>query len=195
MKKDRWDDHYARRARDERWLARSVYKLQEIDRKFKLIRKGDHLLDLGCYPGSWSQYGVQKVGPEGRVVGVDLTPPDKFSADNFRFIQADVLDLDPEWLMTEVGPMDVVVSDLAPRTTGIRSTDAVRSVVLADRALEIGLALLKPGGRFAAKLFEGEEFSAYAARVGRHFRGLKRFRPEAVRKGSREIYVIGLERE
>lgn len=194
MKKDRWDDHYARRAREERWLARSVYKLQEIDRKFKLIRKGDHLLDLGCYPGSWSQYGVQKVGPGGRVVGVDLTPPERFSADNFWFIQADVLELDPGWLKSEVGPMDVVVSDLAPRTTGIRSTDAARSMLLAEKALEIALALLIPGGRFLTKIFEGEETEAYASRVGEHFRGIRRLRPEAVRKGSREIYVIGLER-
>jgi 23S rRNA (uridine2552-2'-O)-methyltransferase len=194
MKRDRWEDHYARRAREERWLARSVYKLQEMDRKFKLIRKGDHLLDLGCYPGSWSQYGSRQVGPRGRVVGVDLTEPDRFSADNFRFIRADVLDLDPGWLATEAGPMDVVMSDLAPRTSGIRAADAARSMALAEKALEIALTLLKEGGRFLVKVFESEDLTAFAARLAAHFGSTRRLRPEAVRKASREVYVIGLER-
>ena len=90
---NRWEDHYARRARQEKWLARSVYKLEEIDRKFGLLRPGQRLLDLGCYPGSWSQYCTRRVGPKGDVVGLDLKAPEKFSAPNFRFIQADVLDL------------------------------------------------------------------------------------------------------
>ena len=80
IKGDRWDDHYARRARDEKWLARSVYKLKEIDRRFKLIRQGYRLLDLGCYPGSWSQYCIKRIGPKGEVVGMDLKSPDRFSA-------------------------------------------------------------------------------------------------------------------
>ena len=83
MKANRWDDHLTRQARDEKWLARSVYKLQEIDNKYKLIGKGDRLLDLGCYPGSWSQYGIKKVGLEGDVVGIDLKRPNRLFYPNF----------------------------------------------------------------------------------------------------------------
>jgi 23S rRNA (uridine2552-2'-O)-methyltransferase len=155
MNANRWDDHYARRARDEKWLARSVYKLKEIDKKFGLIRKGNHVLDLGCYPGSWSQYGIEKVGPKGEVAGIDLSRPVHVSSPRFRFIQTDVLTLDVEWLIRELAPRDVVMSDLAPQTTGIRSTDASRSMELASRALEIALALLKGKGRFVCKIFEG----------------------------------------
>jgi len=151
MKVNRWDDHYARQARDGKWLARSVYKLQEIDKKYKLIRKGDRLLDLGCYPGSWSQYGIKKVGSEGEVVGIDLTLPDRLSFPNFRFIEHNILTMDTEWLIREVGPRDVVISDLAPQTTGIRVTDASRSMSLARRALGIALVLLKKKGEFCMK--------------------------------------------
>jgi len=123
MKGNRWEDHYARRARKEKWLARSVYKLQEIDNRFKLIREGNGLLDLGCYPGSWSQFGIKKVGPKGHVVGIDLTRPDRLSSPNFKFIQADVLTLSIEWLGREMRPRDMVMSDLAPQTTGIQAAD------------------------------------------------------------------------
>jgi len=123
MRTNRWDDHYTRRAKDEKWLARSVYKLQEIDCKFKLIGKGHRLLDLGCYPGSWSQYGINEVGPEGDVVGIDINCPIGISSPNFRFIQADIFTFDIKRLVRELSPRDLVMSDLAPQTTGIRSTD------------------------------------------------------------------------
>src|SRR5512136_1047901 len=122
-KTNTWEDHYTRRAREERWLARSIYKLEEIDRKVRLIRPGDRILDLGCYPGSWSQYSVVKVGPKGEVVGVDLKKPDRFSSPRFKFIQADVLSLDVEWLKKHVGTRELVISDLAPATSGIHVTD------------------------------------------------------------------------
>lgn len=192
MKKNRWDDHYARRARDEKWLARSVYKLQEIDRKFKIIHRGDRLLDLGCYPGSWSQYGIEKVGPKGEVAGLDLIRPDRLLSPNFRFIQADVLSQDIECLIREVGPRDVVMSDLAPQTTGIRSTDASRSMSLARRAVEISLSLLGINGRFVCKVFEGEEIKLLRSETSAHFRQIRLFRPKAIRKRSREVYLVGL---
>ena len=141
MKGNRWDDHFAQQARKEGWLARSVYKLQEIDKKFGLIRKGNVLLDLGCHPGSWSQYGIKKVGPKGEVVGIDLTRPDRLSSPVFSFIQADVHALDLEWLAREVGPRDVVMSDLAPRTTGIPSADVSRSMELGRQAFIIAAFL------------------------------------------------------
>ena len=193
MKVNKWEDHYACRARDEKWLARSVYKLQEIDTKYKLIRKGDRLLDLGCYPGSWSQYGIKKVGPEGEVVGIDLTRPDRLSSYNFTFIQDDVLTLDTEWLIQEVGPRDIVISDLAPQTTGIRCTDESRSISLARKAFDIALVLLKKNGHFVCKVFECEDIKALRSEIATNFRKAQTFRPKATRKKSREVYLVGLE--
>ncbi|MBW1797543.1 MAG: RlmE family RNA methyltransferase [Deltaproteobacteria bacterium] len=193
MKKNRWDDHYARRARDEKWLARSVYKLEEIDKKFKLILKGDRLLDLGCYPGSWSQYGIKTVGPQGEVVGIDLTRPDRLSFSNFKFIKGDVFSLDLDRLVREVGPRAAVISDMAPQTTGIKLTDESRSMSLAKRAAEIALVLLKKKGHFVCKVFEGEDLNPFRTEISVHFVQVRVFRPKAVRKGSREVYLVGLE--
>lgn len=192
IKKNRWEDHYTRRARDEKWRARSVYKLEESDIKFKLIRKGFRVIDLGCYPGSWSQYSLKKVGPEGEVVGVDLKAPDRFRAPNFRFMKADVFKLDPGWLAGEIGSIDVVISDLAPQTTGIRLADMSRSMELAGKALEIALGILKKKGHFLCKVFEGEDLKAFRDKFSTHFDKLRLFRPSAVRKRSRETYLLGM---
>jgi len=192
MKGNPWDDHFTRKARQEKWLARSVYKLEEIDKRFQLIGKGNRILDLGCHPGSWSQYASRKTGPKGEVVGVDLNPPERFSAANFKFIQADVFTLDPAWLAAEIGPRDVVMSDLAPRTTGIASTDVSRSIDLARRALELATGLLKEGGHFVCKVFEGEDFGPFRGAVASRFGRAKALRPPAVRKRSREVYIVGL---
>jgi 23S rRNA (uridine2552-2'-O)-methyltransferase len=192
VKRDAWEDYYTRKARAEHWLARSVYKLEEIDRKFRLIRKGDRVLDLGCFPGSWSQYSIQRVGPKGEVVGLDLKEPGRPLAPNFRFIEADVLSLDIESLAKEVGARDTVISDLAPQTTGIRVTDTNHSMALACRALEIALAILKTKGHFLCKVFEGEGITDFRGRSIDHFDQVRLIRPSAVRKGSREVYVVGL---
>ncbi len=191
-KKDRWEDHYARRAREERWLARSVYKLEEIDRKYTLIRTGYRLLDLGCYPGSWSQYCIKKVGETGGVVGLDLKAPNRFAAPNFRFIHADILALDVEQLTREIGQRDVVISDLSPQTTGIRTTDTSRSMELVKKALEIAVVILKKKGHFLCKAFEGEELKIFKDECSRYFEQRHLIRPSAVRKGSSEIYLLGL---
>lgn len=193
-KTNTWEDHYTRRAREERWLARSVYKLEEIDRKVRLIRAGDRVLDLGCYPGSWSQYSVVKVGPKGEVVGVDLQEPDQFSSPRFRFIAADVLSLDVAWLREQVGTRELVISDLAPATSGISVTDTSRSIELARRALEVALAVLKKGGHFLCKVFEGPEVKVFRAELAGHFARVQTHRPSAVRKASREIYLLAMNR-
>jgi 23S rRNA (uridine2552-2'-O)-methyltransferase len=192
MTGNRWDDYYARRARAEGWLARSVFKLEEIDRKFKLIRRGHRILDLGCYPGSWSQYGLKKIGAGGDVAGIDLSSPDRLLFPNFRFIQGDVLAVDTQMLIRGVGPRDLVMSDLAPRTTGIRATDAMRSMELARKALDLALSLLAKSGNFVTKVFEGEDLKTFRTDTERYFRAVRLFRPKAVRKGSREVYLVGL---
>jgi len=192
MKQNRWDDHYARRAKREKWLARSVYKLQEIDNKFKLIRKGNRLLDLGCYPGSWTQYALKIVGNQVEVVGIDLSKPDHQLSSSFRFIQADVMGLEPQWLTREISPRDVVISDLAPPTTGIGATDTSRSIALAKKALEIARVLLKKKGNFVCKILEGEGIKQFRSEVSGDFSQVRLFRPKATRKRSREVYLIGL---
>ena len=193
MKRGQWEDHYTRRARKENWPARSVFKLQEIDKKYKLIRRADHLLDLGCYPGSWSLYGLKKIGPRGKVVGVDLKEPHRLSAPNFRFVKADVLRLDAAWLKKEIGACDAVISDLAPKTTGIRVADAIRSLELAQSALSIARVLLKKGGRFLCKAFESEETKPFRDSFSLYFKQNRIIRPSAVRRASREIYLLGLD--
>jgi 23S rRNA (uridine2552-2'-O)-methyltransferase len=193
-KGDTWDDHYARRARSEKWLARSVYKLEEIDRKFRLLPPGARILDLGCTPGSWSQYALGKTGPRGHVIGVDLARPERLSAPNFAFIQGDVREIDPERLLAEIGPRDLVISDLAPKTTGVKSADASRSAELVRSALDIARVLLRPGGRFLCKVFEGEEVQELRQELSRAFGKVRTIRPKAVRKGSREIYLLAEQR-
>jgi 23S rRNA (uridine2552-2'-O)-methyltransferase len=192
VKRNKWEDHYTRRARDEKYFARSVYKLEEIDRRFKLIGRGYRLLDLGCYPGSWSQYGLEKVGPKGEVVGVDLREPERLSAPNFRFIKSDVITLDIEWLAQEIGLRDTVISDLAPQTSGIKVADTSRSMGLAKKALELSLVLLKDKGHFLSKVFEGEDLKTFRNEVKNRFGQMRLIRPSAVRKRSKEIYIVGL---
>lgn len=194
MRANRWEDHYARRSRQEKWLARSVYKLEEIDKKFRLIQTGYRLLDLGCYPGSWSQYGIKRVGAKGEVVGIDLVRPKGLSSLNFRFLQSDVHELDPKWLLEEVGPMDLVLSDMAPRTTGVSTTDTVRSMSLARRAALITMEVLKKNKHFVCKIFEGDELKDFKSELSSQFRQIRLLRPGATRKRSREVYLVGLSR-
>lgn len=191
-KTNKWEDHYTRRARQEKWLARSVYKLEEIDRKYKLIRPGSRILDLGCYPGSWSQYCIRKAAPGGEVVGVDLREPERLRSEGFRFIKADVLSLDIEWLIGETGRRDVVLSDLAPSTSGIAVADVSRSLELARRALAIAISVLRKKGHFLCKVFEGEGTQDLRREVSSRFDQMRIIRPSAVRKASREVYFLGL---
>ena len=191
VKINTWEDHFTRRARSEKWSARSVYKLEEIDKKHKLIRQGHRILDLGCSPGSWSQYCLKKIGPQGHVAGVDLKGPAPLSAPNFRFIQGDILKMDPEWLAEQTGPRDLVISDMAPQTTGIKVADASRSLELSNRALEIALIVLKKEGHLLCKVFQGEDQKTFEKKFRECFDHMKLIRPSSVRKKSKEVYVLG----
>ncbi|OAG28081.1 RlmE family RNA methyltransferase [Thermodesulfatator autotrophicus] len=184
-------DYYAKKAKQEKYPARSVYKLKEADQKYRLLRRGQKVLDLGAAPGSWSKYALEKVGKTGLVVGVDLNPV-KVSAPNFVFFQADIFELSPEELCekTGVSVFDAVLSDMAPKTTGDRSGDHFRSVHLAERALEIAEKVLKPGGVFLVKVFEGEAFPRFVEEVKKRLGPVKRFRPKSTRSESREIFVL-----
>jgi 23S rRNA (uridine2552-2'-O)-methyltransferase len=191
-KKNRWDDHLSRQAKKDRYPARSVYKLKEMQDKFRIIRKGNKILDLGCAPGSWLLFAAEKTGPSGRVVGIDIKPVSIQIPGHARIVQADVLSMD-ETALDGIGRhFDVVLSDMAPATTGRKEVDAARSFYLCQAALETARHLLNAGGSFVCKIFQGEDFKAFCDEVSESFRQTKTFKPKSSRKPSKEIYVIGL---
>lgn len=191
-KKNQWEDHYTRKAKDEKYPARSVYKLQEIQRKFTLIKKGDKVLDLGCSPGSWLLYASELTGGGGRVVGIDLNPVTIGIPSHAKALVGDILNLTPELEEAFSSGFSVVVSDMAPATTGMKDVDAARSLELCDMALTVATQRLSPGGSFVCKIFQGGDFDAYVTRVKGHFNQVKIFKPESCRKQSKEIYIIGI---
>ncbi|NDY42225.1 RlmE family RNA methyltransferase [Dissulfurirhabdus thermomarina] len=185
-------DHYFRKAKEEGYPARSVYKLKEIQAKFRLLRQGDAVVDLGASPGSWTRYCLEVAGPGGAVVAVDrheLKP----GARGAVFLQDDVFQLDPGRLLAVRPRYDVVLSDMAPKTTGRRDVDHYRSVALADRALEIARAVLRPGGRFCAKVFQGEDLEDFRRRCQVDFRTVRLFKPRSSRPESVEVFIVGLD--
>jgi len=187
-------DHYTRLARKQSYPARSVFKLEEIDRRSRLLRKGDRVLDLGASPGSWMKYILERVGPEGSVLGVDLVPPAVDLPKNGRFMEADVLALDAAALRRAAGceHFDVVVSDLAPKTSGIRHADQERSWALFDKAAALALELLRRGGHFTGKLFFSPHHGDAVKLLGRRFKTVRTIQPRATRKESKEIFVVAL---
>lgn len=181
-------DRFAKQAKEEGYAARSVYKLQEIDRRVGLLRRGMRVVDLGCAPGSWSAYAIEKVGA-GRLVGVDLT---ETAMPGGTFLTASVFDVTTEQLREPLGgPADVVLSDMAPLTTGARDADHYAQIELARRAFDLACGLLAPGGSFVAKVFEGPDAKPFELDVRKRFATVKRLRPEAVRSNSREWFLVG----
>jgi len=191
-KTGQWEDHYTRKARDEKYPARSVYKLQEIQRKFTLIKKGAKVLDLGCSPGSWLLYAAELAGGGGRVVGIDLKPVTIRLPSHAEALVGDILALTPELEEAFSSRFTVVISDMAPATTGMKDVDAARSLELCEMALTVATQRLLPGGHFVCKIFQGGDFDAYVAHMKGHFKQVKIFKPESCRKQSKEIYVIGI---
>lgn len=187
-----WQDHYSQRAKKERFPARSVYKLEEIQKKHRLIKKGDRVLDLGCSPGSWLLYTAKLTGPEGRVVGIDLKPVVIQLPPQVQIITADVFALDVDSLGND---FNVVLSDMAPATTGHKAVDAARSCNLCETALSIAQKILLPGGAFVCKIFQGPDFASFLDAVRTGFKQHKIFKPQSSRKASKEIYIIGTGRK
>jgi len=182
-------DHYSRRAKKERFPARSVYKLEETQQKYGLIKKGHRVLDLGCFPGSWLLYAAKLTGDKGRLVGIDLKPVTIKVPSHIKIITADVFTLDIESLGND---FNVVLSDMAPATTGHKAVDAARSLSLCETALDIAHKILLPGGSFVCKIFQGADFKQFSDVVRANFKEQKIFKPRSSRKASKEIYVIGL---
>lgn len=188
--KRRHQDSYGRRAKREGYAARSVYKLQEIDAKVGLLRRGARVLDLGAYPGSWTAYAAERVQREGKVLGYDLQVFRGTLPPQAEIRGGDVFQLDPAELGGP-GAFDVVMSDMAPSTTGHRFTDQARSFALFMRALELACSVLAPGGAFVAKLFQGGDFPEAKQAVAERFEHVRIVRPKATRTESYELFVVG----
>ena len=190
-RKNKKDEFFSRKARIEGYPARSVYKLKEIDEKYNLFKKGDKVLDLGCAPGSWLLYVVDKIGGQGKVVGVDIKDIKIPPKENVIFIKKDIMDFG-ESEATELNQKyQAVISDLAPSTSGIESVDTGRSLELCEKAFSIAKKVLAAGGNFVCKIFEGESTNDFFKEVEKSFKFTKRFRPKAVIKRSKEFYIVG----
>lgn len=190
-------DYYFFKAKEEHYVARSIFKLREINDRRKLFKKGDHVLDLGAAPGSWSQYLSEVLGPKGKVLGIDLDPV-RVSLPNAIFVQANLYDIDSDKVFNESNihpPFDAVISDMAPRTTGIRVTDQTRSLELCELALMWALKYLKPKGHFICKLFHSEDFQAFKKKLTDHFDEVDVIRPKSTRKESTEIFFVAMRKK
>ncbi len=188
-------DPYRRRAREAGYVSRAVFKLKAMDARFHLVRRGQRVLDLGCSPGSWLQYLGERVGPQGLVLGVDVKPPAVSLKPPLDFLAGDVQSLDLAALREKAPSFDLVVSDLAPATSGIREVDESRSLALARAALAAARQLLRPGGHFLVKVFEGPDLPQLVAEVGQVFAEVHRAKPAGSRAASRELYLVGLKKK
>ncbi|MEH6455096.1 MAG: 23S rRNA (uridine(2552)-2'-O)-methyltransferase RlmE [Cocleimonas sp.] len=199
--KEHFDDEYVKRSQKEGYRSRAIYKLQEIQQKDNLIRPNMQVVDLGAAPGGWSQYAVELVGNNGRVVASDI-----LSIDPLPFVEFVKGDFTEESVLNEilgvlnkdnVDPSatnyraDVVISDMAPNMTGVEATDQPRSIYLCELSLEMACQILKPGGSFVAKVFQGDGSEAFLKDVRSHFGKVKVRKPKASRPRSREVYVVG----
>lgn len=190
-------DHFFQKAKQQGFRARSAFKIEEIARRFSLLRKNARVLDLGAAPGGFLQVIAQAVGPGGMAVGVDIVPIRPFSLPQVKFAVLDVLADDFDDRLTELdsGTFDAVITDMAPKTSGIRTTDEARSLRLVRKALEISRQRGKAGSSFAAKVFMGGEFEEFREEVRALFSDVKIVRPEATRGSSMEVYVIGVNKK
>jgi 23S rRNA (uridine2552-2'-O)-methyltransferase len=183
-------DRFHQKAKKQGFLARAVFKLEELDQQFKLFKPGQRVLDLGCAPGSWLQYARSKVGDRGVLVGLDRGPL-RGNVAGARIVVGDVMTIDVAALRGDLPAFDVVLSDMAPDTSGIRHLDQARSEALFERALEIATLVLAPGGNFVGKLFQGPDFKKLTEQVRARFDLAKTAKPESSRQISIEQYVIG----
>jgi 23S rRNA (uridine2552-2'-O)-methyltransferase len=184
-------DPYVQKARREGWRSRAVYKLQQIDEKERLLRPDMVCVDIGAAPGSWSQYVTQQLKGRARIIAVDLLPMD--SLPDVEFIQGDFQDDEVlQAMLRAIGEdgADLVISDIAPNISGNRAVDQPRSMNLAELALDLVRQVLKPGGAFICKVFQGEGFDAFVRDARRSFERVRVMKPKASRAGSREVYLV-----
>jgi len=192
--RDHEDDEFVKRARVEGYRSRSSYKLLEINDKFRLLKPGNCVIDLGSTPGGWSQVAVQNVGRKGQIIALDILEMDEI--DGVSFIFGDFTEEEPfRQLLRAVKdrPVDLVISDMAPNLSGMKQIDQPRSAYLVELAIQLCDEVLRRGGNFVAKCFEGEGIGEIRQSFRQRFHKVVNFKPRASRGKSREVYVIGLE--
>jgi 23S rRNA (uridine2552-2'-O)-methyltransferase len=184
-------DPFVQQARRDGWRSRAVYKLEEIDQKERLLKPGMVCVDLGAAPGSWSQYVTEKLKGKARIVAVDLLAMDSLPA--VEFVQGDFREDDVlQQLLEAVGEdgADLVMSDMAPNISGTKAVDQPRSMYLVELALDMARRVLKPGGSFICKVFQGEGFDEFVRDARNSFERVWVMKPKASRTGSREMYLV-----
>jgi 23S rRNA (uridine2552-2'-O)-methyltransferase len=185
-------DRFYQQAKKQGLRARSAFKLEEIQQRFRVLRPGARILDLGAAPGGWCQVAAREVGPRGFVLGVDLEPIAPLPPPSVTWVADAFAPELPARLRAEGrAPYDAVLSDLAPKTSGVHGVDEARSLDLAGRALALSLEVLKPAGALVVKVFMGGDFEAFLKTCRQAFRQVKSVRPEAsVARGSKEVYLV-----
>jgi 23S rRNA (uridine2552-2'-O)-methyltransferase len=186
-------DHYFNKAKIENYLARSIYKLEEIDQKYKVLKPGNLVVDLGYYPGSWIQYTSKVIGDKGRVVGIDIQEVNKklTGIPNVRVYQKDIFNINDLSQLDVTDAFDVVLSDMAPSTTGIKSVDQTRSLNLVESVFGLLPKFLRPGGNFVIKVFDSQEAQNYLKEQKKLFNEFQYLKPKSTRSISKEFFVIG----
>nr|MBF0221380.1 RlmE family RNA methyltransferase [Desulfobulbaceae bacterium] len=189
-------DYYFKKAQKEGYPARSVYKLEEAQLKFRFLKRGDRVLDIGAFPGSWSIYASKVLGPQGKVVGVDLQEAKRMQQSGRAAIEFIVGDILEDETVAEIykyaTKYQSVLSDMAPSTTGNKWADQQKSLELSRRAFDLAKLMLAEGGTFYCKVFEGEDFKEFYDMVRKYFAKTKIVKPKSSRKESREIFVLGM---
>jgi 23S rRNA (uridine2552-2'-O)-methyltransferase len=185
-------DSYYKKAKQEGYRSRAAYKLLELQQRFRLMRPGVVVVDLGAAPGGWLQVAAKFVGQSGKVIGIDLQPIETLREANIIFFQGDITSPEISKKISELvdGKVHCVLSDLAPRLSGIRDADAARCLELNRTALTVATALLRPGGSFLVKGFVNQELHTFTLELKQHFHSVQRTRPEATRQGSSEFYFF-----
>lgn len=188
--KDRKRDPYYRKAKAKGYRSRAAYKLMQINRRFRVIRRGDVIVDLGAAPGGWSQLASEAAGPGGRVVALDLVPMSPI--EGVTLLRGDLREESTlERLLPLIpGGADCVLSDMSPRLSGSKSLDHARSVELAEAALNVAKTVLRPRGNFVTKLFQGQDYDKFLRRVSKSFGTSKSFVPPASPARSSETYIV-----
>ncbi len=189
-------DYYFKKAKREKYPARSVYKLEEAQEKYHFLKRGHKALDIGSYPGSWSIYSSKVLGPQGLVVGVDLQdgkPMRQSGRSRIEFIRGDITgDETLEAIRAHCSSFDALLSDMAPNTTGNKWADQQKSLELSRRAFALCNEFLRPGGCFYCKVFEGEDFKEFYDMVRLCFTNSRIVKPKSSRRESREVFILGL---
>ncbi len=186
-----YQDYFFKKAKKEGVLSRAFFKLEEMDKKHRLLRAGCVVLDLGCSPGSWLQYAAKKVGASGKVIGVDKAALGGTLPPQVQFVLADIFAVDTELLVKASGkPFDLVLSDVAPATTGQRFVDQQNSLRLAERAIEIARKVLAPGGTLVLKIFQSNEAAALRDACKKSFENVSIEKPQSSRRESFEVYWV-----